>query len=126
MNASEVSMTEKMINENKVLRDELESIKASVDGYDSPEHAAQVADTFCHQVGELQNSLKSAHKLLLDWYSANADGRITVEDSAYSIVSATAELLSETNLQPAAELTHICPGCGEKGWTASCGQCVPF
>ena len=108
------------------ISEKISSEMLAVEGYDSPEHAAQVADTLGHQVGELQISLKAAHKLLLDWYSANADGRITVADSAYSIVSATAELLSETDLQPAAELTHICPGCGAKGWTASCGQCVPF
>ncbi|MGY1877836.1 hypothetical protein [Pseudomonas reactans] len=21
---------------------------------------------------------------------------------------------------------HICPGCGTKGWTACCTQCVPY
>lgn len=29
-------------------------------------------------------------------------------------------------LKPAAELEHICEGCGSKGWTANCDQCVPY
>lgn len=39
------------------LREELEAIKASVDGYDSPEHAAQVADTLGHANADLQQRL---------------------------------------------------------------------
>ena len=29
-------------------------------------------------------------------------------------------------LKPAAEPEHICEGCGSKGWTANCNQCVPY
>ena len=29
-------------------------------------------------------------------------------------------------LKPAAEPDHICEGCGSKGWTANCAQCVPY
>lgn len=29
-------------------------------------------------------------------------------------------------LNPAAEPEHICKGCGSKGWTANCDQCVPY
>lgn len=29
-------------------------------------------------------------------------------------------------LKPAAEPEHICKGCGSKGWTANCAQCVPY
>lgn len=29
-------------------------------------------------------------------------------------------------LKPAAEPEHICEGCGSKGWTANCAQCVPY
>ena len=46
------------------LREELESIKASVDGYDSPEHAAQVADEMGHQCIALQQRLTVAEQLL--------------------------------------------------------------
>jgi len=31
-----------------------------------------------------------------------------------------------TALKPAAEPDHICEGCGSKGWTANCAQCVPY
>lgn len=44
------------------LREELESIKASVDGYDSPEHAAQVADEMGHQCSALQQRLTVAEQ----------------------------------------------------------------
>lgn len=44
------------------LREELESIKASVDGYDSPEHAAQVADEMGHQCDALQQRLTVAEQ----------------------------------------------------------------
>ena len=29
-------------------------------------------------------------------------------------------------LKPAAEPDHICEGCGSKGWTDNCAQCVPY
>lgn len=29
-------------------------------------------------------------------------------------------------LKPAAEPEHVCKGCGSKGWTANCAQCVPY
>ena len=29
-------------------------------------------------------------------------------------------------LKTAAEPDHICEGCGSKGWTANCAQCVPY
>ena len=32
----------------------------------------------------------------------------------------------EASLKPAAEPEHICEGCGSKGWTANCNQCVPY
>lgn len=44
------------------LREELESIKASVDGYDSPEHAAQVADEMGYQCIALQKRLTVAER----------------------------------------------------------------
>ena len=44
------------------LMEELESIKASVDGYDSPEHAAQVADELVHQCNVLQQRLTVAER----------------------------------------------------------------
>lgn len=44
------------------LREELESIKASVDGYDSPEHAAQVADEMGYQCIALQQRLTVAEQ----------------------------------------------------------------
>lgn len=44
------------------LREELESIKASVDGYDSPEHAAQVADEMGYQCIALQQRLTDAER----------------------------------------------------------------
>lgn len=47
-----------------VLREELESIKASIDGYDSPEHAAQVADELGNQCSALQQRLTVAEQLL--------------------------------------------------------------
>lgn len=46
------------------LREELESIKASVDGYDSPEHAAQVADEMGYQCIALQQRLTDAEQRL--------------------------------------------------------------
>lgn len=47
-----------------IAREELEAIKASVDGYDSPEHAAQVADTLGHANAALQQRLTVAEQLL--------------------------------------------------------------
>lgn len=44
------------------LREDLESIKASVDGYDSPEHAAQVADEMGYQCEALQQRLTVAEQ----------------------------------------------------------------
>ena len=44
------------------LREDLESIKASVDGYDSPEHAAQVADEMGYQCEALQQRLTVAER----------------------------------------------------------------
>lgn len=46
------------------LMEEIESIKASVDGYESPEHAAQVADELGHQCNILQQRLTVAEQLL--------------------------------------------------------------
>ena len=46
------------------LMEELESIKASVDGYESPEHAAKVADELGHQCNVLQQRLTVAEKLV--------------------------------------------------------------
>lgn len=34
--------------------------------------------------------------------------------------------LRDAELKPAAEPDHICEGCGSKGWTANCAQCVPY
>lgn len=48
--------------ERAALREELESIKASVDGYDSPEHSAQVADELGHQCNVLQQRLTVAER----------------------------------------------------------------
>lgn len=33
---------------------------------------------------------------------------------------------ADAALKPAAEPRHICKGCGAKGWTANCAQCVPY
>ena len=44
------------------LREDLESIKASVEGYDSPEHAAQVADEMGYQCEALQQRLSVAER----------------------------------------------------------------
>lgn len=52
------------------LREELESIKASVDGYDSPEHAAQVADELGHQCNVLQQRLTVAEQRVSELESA--------------------------------------------------------
>ena len=49
------------------LREDLESIKASVDGYDSPEHAAQVADEMGYQCDALQQRLTVAEQLMQEF-----------------------------------------------------------
>lgn len=64
-----------------VLREDLESIKASVDGYDSPEHAAQVADELGHQCSALQQRLTVAEQLLRE---AQAEFNYNPEGSCYN------------------------------------------
>lgn len=57
-----VAKLEAALGREAALREELASIKASVDGYDSPEHAAQVADELGHQCGTLQQRLTVAEQ----------------------------------------------------------------
>ena len=66
------------------LREELESIKASVDGYDSPEHAAQVADEMGYQCIALQKRLtvaeQRAGELLIMLRMAWGSDHVSAED----------------------------------------------
>ena len=126
------------------LRDELAEVKRHVKQADMVFNMLRIA---CDATGEttalvysklgdmlnakaeaeaLQQRLTVAEQLLGDWYAANANGEILVADSAYKIVTETAEMLHEEALKPAAEPRHICKGCGAKGWTANCAQCVPY
>lgn len=57
-----VAQLDEATGREAALRKELESIKASVDGYDSPEHAAQVADEMGHQCDALQQRLTVAEQ----------------------------------------------------------------
>ena len=57
-----VAQLDAALSREAALREELESIKASVDGYDSPEHAAQVADEMGHQCDALQQRLTVAEQ----------------------------------------------------------------
>lgn len=57
-----VAKLDAALGREAALREELESIKASVDGYDSPEHAAQVADEMGHQCIALQQRLTVAER----------------------------------------------------------------
>ena len=57
-----VAQLDSALGRESALREELESIKASVDGYDSPEHAAQVADEMGHQCNTLQQRLTVAEQ----------------------------------------------------------------
>ena len=89
------------------LREELESIKASVDGYDSPEHAAQVADEMGHQCNTLQqrltvaeqryDSLRSAAQRYLDFRHAGDCGQ------GYQFTGVHPQTELKAALKPAAE-----------------------
>lgn len=57
-----VAKLDAALGREAALLEELESIKASVDGYDSPEHAAQVADTLGHANTALQQRLTGAEQ----------------------------------------------------------------
>lgn len=84
------------------LREELESIKASVDGYDSPEHAAQVADELGHQCNILQQRLTVAEQRVQRMVECSK-GQDSVATGYLSDILAL--------LKPAAEHTKICPNC---------------
>ena len=84
------------------LREELESIKASVDGYDSPEHAAQVADELGHQCNILQQRLTVAEQRVQRMVECSK-GQDSVATGYLSDILAL--------LKPAAEQTKICPNC---------------
>lgn len=92
-------MTEKMIAENKALQHELEAIKASVAGYDSPEHAAQVADTLGHANTALQHRLTVAEQLLKRFDTMFSGGICSgpLQDLAVDVRAA---------LKPAADCEH--------------------
>lgn len=63
-----------LTTERDALREELDSIKASVEGYESPEHAAQVADTLGHANTALQQRLTVAEQALGGMLFAFDDG----------------------------------------------------
>lgn len=84
------------------LREELESIKASVDGYDSPEHAAQVADEMCHQCSALQQRLTVAEHREEDLKKLLCD---VINEAATGFAALKVDLANRVNdaLKPAAE-----------------------
>lgn len=73
-----VAKLDAALGREAALREELESIKASVDGYDSPEHAAQVADDMGHQCDALQQRLTVADQRVDD-----LEGLLRDADSAH-------------------------------------------
>lgn len=105
-------------------RAELESIKASIDGYDSPEHAAQIADTLSHQIKALESRMCKAEKRAADLVSILERAVMQIPNNQIKLIGEIFEALNPGEDRKIQE--HICPGCGKKGWTASCGQCVPF
>lgn len=84
------------------LRDELESIKASVDGYDSPEHAAQVADEMGHQCDALQQRLTVAEQREIDLKNCLCD---VINEAPTGFSSLKVDLANRVNaaLKQAAE-----------------------
>lgn len=51
-----------------------------------------------------------------------------INEAPTGFASLKVDLANRVNaeLKPAAEPEHICEGCGSKGWTANCDQCVPY
>ena len=83
------------------LREELESIKASVDGYDSPEHAAQVADEMGYQCIALQQRLTVAEQRAADLKKLLCD---VINEAPTGFASLKVDLAHRVNdaLNPAA------------------------
>lgn len=92
------------------LREDLESIKASVDGYDSPEHAAQVADEMGYQCDALQQRLTVAEQREVELKRFLCD---VISEAPTGFAAPKVDLAHRVNaaIKPAAEQTKICPNC---------------
>lgn len=114
----------KQCDDIEALQDELAAIKASFSGYDSAEHAAQVADTLGHKltvsdrrIAELERALKfyadGDHLLLADadaWDTCSGEPVNFLHDDA-GTASVEDGSIAKAALKPAAEQTKICPNC---------------
>ena len=94
---------EAALGREAALREELESIKASVDGYDSPEHAAQVADEMGHQCIALQQRLTVAEQRVSELKKLLC---AVINESPTGFAALKVDLANRVNdaLKPAAEV----------------------
>lgn len=68
---------------------------------------------------------------LRDYFAAKAMqafiARYEVEDESIARFSYDmADAMLAERESAAKQADHICPGCGCKGWTASCNKCTPY
>lgn len=94
-------------------RQERDQLKA-----DLAERWEQIAELNSEAV-QLKARCEDLGCLLLGWYTANCDGQIQVEDSAYHIVTATADALSK----PAG--SECCTPTDEERALLAAGDCTP-
>lgn len=97
------------------LREELDTVRDL--------HAKQCC-VFCNDTGNLR-SVHAALQQRLTVSERRVDLLEGLLKSGSSPTYAHCSAVMEA-LKPAAEPEHICEGCGSKGWTANCAQCVPY
>ena len=91
------------------------------------EELSKLADDYCEKVDDildLQQRLTVAEKILREVLESGDWFRSALEFINGEGLEVREKI--EASLKPAAEPEHICEGCGSKGWTANCNQCVPY
>lgn len=102
--AREAALREELATSREAFKEELEGVKYTRRKFRQERDALQQRLTAAEQRADLlEGLLKSG------------------SSPTYAHCSAVMEAL-----KPAAEPDHICEGCGSKGWTANCAQCVPY
>lgn len=102
---------------------ELEVLREGIIALNPESILKQEAD-YLDQISTLQQRLTVAEQLLREVLESGDWFRSALEFINGEGLEVREKI--EASLKPAAEPEHICEGCGSKGWTANCNQCVPY
>ncbi|NNA39261.1 hypothetical protein [Pseudomonas lundensis] len=89
------------------------------------------AEKFEGRVRDLQKAIKDATGCDVSRWACGFDGAIRagISDEARRQVSGQSRSPREAGPVPPARPAEgkcVCPGCGSKGFTANCNQCIPY